>query len=357
MEIRESCNLRSNSSSDTGRHRVSRRELAGWLMAGAVFPRASVRLGGQSASLPEISAFDLSLLNDWTTPNQFFFIREHFPTPTISAGDWVVAVAGAVETPLEISLPELAAQPKRDMAVTIECAENPVGGGLVSHAEWTGVALADVLGRAGPLREGRFVRLTGEDGFVRNIPLEKAEHRDTLLVNQMNREKLPLVHGGPLRALIPGWYGMDSVKWLRKVEVLTEAKNESYLRRTGTGETEPITRMHVKAVFARPVNEAVLFGGRFLARGAAWAGESRVEKVEFSSDGGASWQRARLLDAAQAYAWVRWEYDWQIPSRGEFSLVVRATDDAGRSQPAKSDPGRVDQYEQNTYHRVRVTVE
>ena len=201
MEIRESCNLRSNSSSDTGRHRVSRRELAGWLIAGAVFPRASVRLGGQSAPPPEISGFDLSLLNDWTTPNQFFFIREHFPAPKISAGAWVLAVTGAVETPLEISLNELAAEPKRDMAATIECAENPAGGGLVSHAEWRGVALADVLGRSGPLRAGRFVRLTGEDGFVRNITLEKAEHRDTLLVHQMNREKLPLVHGGALASL------------------------------------------------------------------------------------------------------------------------------------------------------------
>ena len=325
-------------------------------MAGAVCLSAPIRLSGQSAPPPEISSFDLSLLNDWTTPNQFFFIREHFPTPKISAGDWIVAVAGAVETPFEISLPELAAEPKRDMAATLECAENPAGGGLVSHAEWRGVALAGLLGRAGPLREGRFVRLTGEDGFIRSIPLEKATHRDTLLAYRMNREKLPLVHGGPLRALIPGWYGMDSVKWLRKVEVLTEANNESYLRRTRTGETEPITKMNVKAVFARPVNEAVLFGERFLARGAAWAGESRVEKVEFSSDGGSSWQSARLLDAAQAYAWVRWEYDWQIPSRGEFSLVVRATDDSGRSQPAKSDPGRVDEYEQNTYQRVRVAV-
>ena len=356
MEIRESCNLRSNSSSDTGRHRVSRRELVLRSIAGVVWPLAPRALGGQPTPQPEISRFDLSLLNDWTTPNPFFFIREHSPTPKIPAGEWIVSVGGAVEAPFEIPVSELTAQPNRDLAVTLECAENPVGGGLVSHAEWTGVSLAELLDRAVLRPEGRFVRFTGQDGFIRSIPLEKATHADTLLAYRMNREKLPLMHGGPLRALISGWYGMDSVKWLRKVEVVADGKNDSYLRRTRAGETEPITKMNVKAAFARPVDGAVIFRRSFLARGAAWAGESKVQVVEFSSDGGTSWQRARLLDAAQAYAWVRWEYDWQIPSRGEFSLVVRVTDDAGRSQPAKSDPGRVDQYEQNTYHRVRVTV-
>ena len=260
------------------------------------------------------------------------------------------------EAPFEIPVSELTGQPKRDLAVTLECAENPVGGGLVSHAEWTGVALADLLGRAGPLREGRFVRLTGKDGFIRSIPLEKATHRDTLLVYRMNREKLPLVHGGPLRALIPGWYGMDSVKWLRKVEVVADGKNDSYLRRTRAGETEPITKMNVKAAFARPVDGAVIFRRSFLARGAAWAGESKVQVVEFSSDGGSSWQTARLLDKAQPYAWVRWEYSWRIASPGDYTLVVRATDDAGDSQPVKLDPARVDEYEQNSRQRVRVTV-
>lgn len=181
-------------------------------------------------------------------------------------------------------------------------------------------------------------------------------HRDTLLAYQMNGEKLPLVHGGPVRALIPGWYGMDSVKWLRRVEVLTEAKNESYLRLTRMGRTEPIMKMNVKAGFARPLDGAVLLGTHFLARRAAWAGEASVQTVEFSSDGARPWHTTSLLDKARTYAWTRWEYDWRIPSREVFSLIVRATDKAGRTQPVNTIADRVDRYEQNSYQHIRVSV-
>jgi DMSO/TMAO reductase YedYZ molybdopterin-dependent catalytic subunit len=181
-------------------------------------------------------------------------------------------------------------------------------------------------------------------------------HPDTLVARGMNGDELPYRHGAPARAIVSGWYGMDSVKWLNRIEVLPEAKIQTYLRETRSGEKEPITAMNVNSAFARPTHGAIISRRRFVLRGAAWAGENRVRAVEVSSDGGNTWRNASLLDAAQRYAWVRWESEWKIEAPGDYELVVRAADDAGRTQPERRDPSRLDEYEQNSYQRIRVTV-
>jgi DMSO/TMAO reductase YedYZ molybdopterin-dependent catalytic subunit len=169
-------------------------------------------LGGSLAAAawgqqPEVSAFDLSLLDDWLTPVESFFVREHFPAPKVSAHGWTLQLGGAVAAPTEIAYEELVREPRKALPVTLECAENPVGGGLVSHAEWTGVTLDSLLQRAQPLSEARAVRFVAADGYARSIPLAKARHADTLIAHGMNGERLPEKHGFPLRAIVPGWYG------------------------------------------------------------------------------------------------------------------------------------------------------
>jgi DMSO/TMAO reductase YedYZ molybdopterin-dependent catalytic subunit len=311
---------------------------------------------------PEISSFDFSLLDEGPTPPDLFFVREHFPAPKVSSAGWKLSVRGAVADPFEIPFDELIAQPRKTLPVTVECAENPMAGGLVSHAEWSGVSLASLLEKAHPGAEGRFVRLSGADGFSRSIPLEKAVHPDTLVAHTMNGEKLPVNHGFPLRALVPGWYGMDSVKWLREVEVLPgEAPEQGYARQVrsllaGARPAGPVTAMNVKSVFSRPVDGAILASRRFIVRGAAWAGENRVRHVEVSVDGGKSWRVARLLTAPQPYAWVHWSCDWTIARAGSYELAVRAVDDKGRQQPAERPSDRIDDYEWNAYQTIRVTV-
>lgn len=346
----------SNSSSDAAGPNVSRRIVLTRILAGGACLFGSGTGAGQALLQPAVSSFDFSLLNDWTTPNQFFFIREHFPPPKTLPADWRLQIGGAVENPFEISLKEIVDAPPIELPVTLECAENAVGGGLVSHAVWKGVSLAGLLNRAKPLSEGRFILLTGEDTYVRSLPLSKARHKDTLLAYEMNREKLPLVHGGPLRALIPGWYGMDSVKWLRRINVVADSTNESYVRRTRSGAGAPVAQMRVKSAFARPLEGAVLFGRRLVVRGAAWAGERTVRRVEVSVNAGSSWQEAVLLDDPQAYAWIRWQYDWKIARPGRYTLAVRASDDGGRTQPSQRDPDRLDSYEQDACQRIDVTV-
>jgi sulfite oxidase len=348
---RESCRWPSKWPGDGGQLLLSRRLFIAFLSASA--------LGGQQ---PEVSSFDFSLLEEGTTPVDLFFVREHFATPSVSSAGWKLSIGGVVATPLEISFDELAAQPHRLLPVTLECAENPAAGGLISHAEWSGVKLASLLAKARPGAEARLVRLSGADGFSRSIPLAKAMHTDTLIAHQMNGEKLSVKHGFPLRAVIPGWYGMDSVKWLRAVEILAgEAPEQGYVRQVrsllaGTRPDGPVTVMNVKSAFSRPLHGAILAGRHFVVRGAAWAGENRVRRLEVSLDGGKSWQPARLLSDPQPYAWVHWSYEWKIKGPGTYQLSLRATDDQGRRQPAERASDRVDDYEWNPSQNIRVLV-
>lgn len=316
-------------------------------------------LRGQKA---EVSEFDFSLLDDRFTPTDLFFVREHFPAPRVSTPAWKLAVRGAVAAPFEISLDDLLALPRKSLDVTIECAENPVSGGLISTAKWEGASLATLLARAKPDAAARFVRLRGADTeYARSIPLAKALHADTLIAHHMNGDPLPPAHGAPARAIVPGWYGMDSVKWLQAIEVLTEPDDSpfmarAYLRQPRGAAPEVITAMNVNSAFSRPLNGAILVGRRFVIRGAAWAGQSRVRRVEVSTDGRRSWQASRLDGPAQPYCWVFWSYDWKIAESGEYEWSVRAADDAGREQPAERSTDRVDDYELNSYQTVRITV-
>jgi DMSO/TMAO reductase YedYZ molybdopterin-dependent catalytic subunit len=353
MEIPASYRWLSKLPGDGGKRLLSRRTLLGSGFASLL-----------AAQKPELSSFDLSLIDDSVTPNELFFVREHFPVPAVSSAGWKLSITGAVAKPFHLPYEEIPAQARRILPVTLECAENPVGGGMISHAEWTGLSLGSLLDRAGANPDAGYVRLSGADGFSRTIPVAKALHADTLVVYAMNGEKLPLSHGFPLRALIPGWYGMDSVKWLHQVEVLRDKGRESQpgytrLNRSlllGVQPAGPITAMNVKSAFSRPVDDAILVSRRFTIRGAAWAGENRVRQVEVSTDGGKSWQRAQLDEAAPSYSWALWAFEWKIPGPGQYRLSVRAADSQGRLQPAEREAGRADDYEQNAYHTIHVLV-
>jgi DMSO/TMAO reductase YedYZ molybdopterin-dependent catalytic subunit len=328
-------------------------------------------LGGSLAAAawgqqPEVSAFDFSLLDDWLTPTESFFVREHFPLPKVTAHGWTLQLGGAVSAPFEITYEDLLREPRKTLPATLECAENPVGGGLVSHAEWVGLSLDSLLERAQPAPEARAVRFVAADGYQRSIPLAKARHADTLIAHGMNGARLSEKHGSPLRVVVPGWYGMDAVKWLRRIEVVTSeddnpAASRDYVRQTrsmllGVRPAGRIAAIAVKAAFSRPVDGAILISRLFTVRGAAWAGENRVRLVEVSVDGGKSWGAAKLASEPMPYAWVHWAYDWKVPGPGAYELVVRASDDAGRTQPAERARDRADNYEQDSWQTVRVTV-
>jgi DMSO/TMAO reductase YedYZ molybdopterin-dependent catalytic subunit len=181
------------------------------------------------------------------------------------------------------------------------------------------------------------------------VPIAKAKSDSVVLAYKMNGEPLPASHGYPLRAVVGGWYGMASTKWLTRIIVADkpfqgfwQSLDYSYfVRRDGHPTLVPVTAIQPKAVLARPgLSDVIPAGKPFRLFGAAWAGERPVGKVEVSLDGGKSWTGAKLLGEAKPLEWVLWEHTWEKPEKGTASIVARATDDMGNTQPPTRDPDR-----------------
>ncbi len=338
-----------------------------------------------------------SAVDSFLTPTKSFYVRTHFPIPAIDRNGWWLQVEGEVEKPFAINYEQLITLKSVTAPVTLECAGNnrdflepKVKGvqwhlGAVGTAEWTGVPLSILLDRAIPKPNACEVILEGIDRgmlddpksppgelkFARSIPLEKAR-RDVLLAYKMNGGDLPPEHGFPVRAIVPGWYAMASVKWLQRIIVndrpftgYYQTIDYAYWQRTDYGhwqrgeqvaELTPITEMQLKAEIARPAEgEIVPANTSVCVRGAAWACDAEITKVELSTDGGATWNEAKLLGESILNAWRLWQFDWQTPSQeGKQTLIARATDSLGRTQPVHRDPDR------GTYminHLLPITVE
>jgi DMSO/TMAO reductase YedYZ molybdopterin-dependent catalytic subunit len=313
-----------------------------------------------------------STLNGFITPNRSFYVRCHFPVPEIAVADWRLKVEGEVEAPFELDYAGLLALESRTIAATLECAGNnriflepKVKGvqwelGAVGNASWTGVALSTILDRAKVKSGALEVILEGADegevektpipsgkiSFSRSLPLGKANH-DVLLAYEMNGEKLTASHGFPLRAIVPGWYAMASVKWIRRLIVTSTPFNGYYQsldysfwdRRGPLPSLVPLSEQQVKAEIAQPEKGAsVPANSTVKVHGAAWSSDADITKVEISVDSGATWDEAQLLDDSVKNAWRLWEYNWRTPAQpGKQTLLARATDSRGRVQPFEHD--------------------
>jgi DMSO/TMAO reductase YedYZ molybdopterin-dependent catalytic subunit len=305
------------------------------------------------------------------TPNIDFFIRNHFATPKISDEAWQLEIGGLVSKPLKLSYSDLLLMPSVRRPSTLECAGNASGGAGVGTAVWSGLPLGELLQQAGLKPGATTIVFHGADSgegenvppgthFARAIPLEKATEPATLLAYEMNGAPLPAEHGFPLRALVPGWYGMDSVKWLTRIEVLERPFNgyfqdEKYVSLGAHGASRPITSIQVNSKFLRPSEGEEIRAKTYRVEGVAWAGERRIARVEVRVGGGA-WQPANLSASPAAMIWSPWSYEWQVPNSGRYALEVRATDEDDRRQPEVRDPDRKDPYELNTPHGVNVIV-
>jgi DMSO/TMAO reductase YedYZ molybdopterin-dependent catalytic subunit len=314
-------------------------------------------------------------LEGFLTPTESFYVRTHFPIPSIDRDAWWLRIEGEVENSFAINYEELLESESVTIPATLECAGNnrsflerkvkgvQWGLGAVGTAEWTGVPMSILLDRAQPKATGCHAILEGADGgmledpksppgelkFARSIPIAKAR-ADVLLAYKMNGRELPPEHGFPVRAIVPGWYAMASVKWLQRI-IVTEQPFTGYYqtidyayweRQKAIAELTPLTEMQVKAQIAEPAEgDIVPANSGVRVHGAAWTSNCEIKKVELSTDGGATWTEAKLLRESKPNAWRLWEFDWQTPAApGTQTLIARATDSLGRTQPVHRDADR-----------------
>ena len=314
------------------------------------------------------------VLQENIVPNDLYYIRNHWKdSPQIDAASYRLVVDGQVERELSLTYQELKELPQKRFQVTFECCGNsPVpeyytkslrissvmeqikGHGIMGNAEWAGVSLADVLEKAGVKSSAVEVMFEGADHgpdevvgdpaevtYERSLPIAKATHPDTLLAYEMNGEPLPQAHGFPLRLLVSGWYGMNSIKWLVGIHVLDHEFKGFYMTERYQTANEPgspipytyLTKMKVKSIITNPVPGEIIPTSGYTLAGAAWSGEDEVTKVDISTDGGQTWSPVDVLHPKSGYSWSRWEHKWRPSGPGSYTLMSRASNDKGETQP------------------------
>ena len=331
----------------------------------------------------------------WITPNDRFFVRSHLSTPRLDRDEWRLEVTGLVRTSLSLSFGELAAMPQTEAVHTLECAGNgralfklpSTSGtqwqrGAVGTATWGGARLATVLQRAGLASEAKHVWFEAADQapmpdvprFLRSIPIEKAME-DTLLAYTMNGNPLPEMHGAPLRAIVPGWYGMASTKWVTKLRIEDRPSDNHFMARgyryNYPGEdplgAPPVEAMRVKSIITQPADGATVkvtqtsvakgttAKPKLRVQGFAWAGPAGLRLVQVSIDGGKTWRPAGFMGDNAPGAWRMWATAIDVTPPARLTVMARATDNAGDVQPLEARPNGAG-YANNSIHQVSVRV-
>lgn len=323
---------------------------------------------------PLVLETPLENLGEFITPTKLFYVRNHFPIPEIDKSKWRLRIEGEVEKPFELKFDELRKFDTLKIPATLECAGNGrsflepkvkgvqwnIGG--ISNAAWTGVPLSTLLDRAGLKSTATEIIFEGTDcgsledpkaprgqiNFARSIPIEKAG--DVVLAYQMNDVDLPAEHGFPVRAIVPGWYAVASVKWLQRIIATDKPFNGYYQtldyafwkREGDQARLTALSEIQIKTAITHPAQGATVpVNSNVRVHGAAWTGGADIIKVEVSANHGSTWSEAKLIGESKPNAWRLWEFHWQTPAKpGKATLIARATDSAGHTQPTSRDPDR-----------------
>lgn len=338
-----------------------------------------LQLAGRNRGMP------LEALRYDVTPTGLHYLLVHFDIPAVDPAAWRLKLDGLVDRPLELSLADLRALPRRTIPVTMECAgngrarlqprplSNPWLLEAIGTAEWGGTPLAPLLAEAGLRPDATELVFTGADrgfqggieqDFQRSLSVAEASRPDVLLVDEMNGAPLQPQHGFPLRLIVPGWYGVASVKWLLRIEAVAELFTGYQQARTYRFKTDandpgiPVSRIRVRALMAPPgipdffTRRRLVDAGTIGVRGRAWSGNGPVRKVEVAVDG--VWADAIVEATIGDWAWRGWSFDWDA-TPGEHELACRATDEAGETQPLDP-PWNYQGMGNNGVQTVRVTV-
>ena len=319
------------------------------------------------------------------TPAGLHYLLIHFDIPHADEANWQLRIEGLVSKPGAISLAELKTLPDKTVRVTMECAGNGRGQLAprypsvpwleegVSTAEWTGVLLAELLKKASLATETREIVFHGADRgvdagvehhFARSLSVADAMRDDVLVAYAMNGAPLPPQHGAPLRLIVPRWYGMASVKWLRAIEAIDrpfeglQQARSYHFRREASERGEPCTLMRVNSLMAPPgipdfyTRRRIVDAGPVEIVGRAWSGAAPIERVQFGVDD--HWAAATVVGERHGNSWSLWRFIWRA-TPGEYELACRATDAGGNTQPLDA-PWDATGFGNNGVQRIQITV-
>jgi DMSO/TMAO reductase YedYZ molybdopterin-dependent catalytic subunit len=288
------------------------------------------------------------LIDSEVTPTYLFYrIDKNAIVPVIDAAEWSLSIKGLVNNPLVLNYNDIRSMISIEQYATLTCVSNKIGGDLVSSALWKGVRLRDILAKAQIKQGVKYIVFRCYDGYDVGIPMESGLMEGTILAFNMNNVPLPNEHGYPLRAIVPGFYGMMNPKWITEIE-LVDSTYEGFWQRKGwtnnginniystivTSGSQEITNR-----FPNLVNNSFAIGKSSQIAGIAFAGDKGISKVEVSTDGGNTWKTAVVKDPLSKYTWVLWASVFNPKSGGDYKIVVRATDKAGNIQTSNfADP-------------------
>lgn len=315
---------------DRSRRRLLRRTLygGGALLTVAGIGSVLVRLLDR-VSLTNVRANVAGIPRPFTPADEFYVVSKNFVNPSVDRDSWRLSVRGLVDEPYELTLEQLRALPPVTQDQTLECISNEVGGNLISNAHWKGVPLRDLLNRAG-VRAGTVdIALRCADGYTESIPLHKAMEPDVVLAYEMNGELLTDEHGAPARLLVPNIFGMKNAKWIERIEA-ANFDWKGFWQKQGWSDVATVQTM--SQIRVPPQNLELTTGKTVDVGGIAFAGSRGIQKVDWSADGGRSWQEARLLPEIAPLSWRFWEASWTPDRPGDMTLSVRATDGDGNVQ-------------------------
>ncbi|MGH2884452.1 MAG: sulfite oxidase [Solirubrobacteraceae bacterium] len=341
---------------------------------------AELRLASRNHGMP------LEALTYDRTPVGLHYLLIHYDIPVVDPATWRLTVGGRVRRELSLSLDDLRRRPAVTRAVTLECAGNgrahlsprPVSQPwlleAVGTAEWTGTSLRGLLEEAGADRHTVEVLFRGldrgieggvEQHFERSLPRAEAMREEVMIAYAINGQPLPPQHGFPARLIVPGWYGMASVKWLDRITVLDvpfrgyQQAHAYRIRERPDEQGVPVSRMLPRSLMIPPglpefaTRDRTVGLDRCTLRGRAWSGFGPVTRVEVSTDSGRSWSDASLGPTTARWGWRKWEWEWGPREAGIHELCSRATDSSGRTQPPQ-DVWNLGGYANDVVQRLRV---
>jgi DMSO/TMAO reductase YedYZ molybdopterin-dependent catalytic subunit len=336
---------------------------------------------------PENQETPIQFMENDRIQTPLFYRRNHFAYPKFTYSNYFLPINGLVTTPLLLSMQHILQLPSKTIDVVLECSGNKRsllepkvfgeqwGKGAISQGSWKGVPLRTLLELSGIKKAAKEVVVEGYDfgertdldrvvSYTRSIPIQKALHPDTIIAYEYNNRPIPYKHGYPLRLIVPQWYGMASVKWLKQIRAIGSQftgpfQNIDYMyypNQDNDDGAHPVINMNVNSTIQKPLDMAKLNTGTQIIKGIAWTGKGYITKVEISTDNGNTWSYANVTNPISGYKWVSWSYEWMAAEKGIYTIKSKATDSYGQTQPIKPYWNR-NGYGYNAIDHIKVKVE